>query len=190
MIANHHTVLKIVLVTSLLGVCHLANAGQFYVGAQTTNLAARLDYGNGSETYHLNPSRIEVGWKEATFYWGVQALTSGSDTDVDLYGVTYEMRMDTSLGIFAGLNTTNFYIGFALQNFDTTYHDIPTTDVNNSNILTIGVQLGVQFQVVPNLFLYADYSAYAGKADYPGFNFTGEPDFSVQGLAGGVRFTF
>ena len=173
----------------LLSLSSLANAGQFYVGAQATNLTAYLDYGNGSETYNLNPTRIELGWKERSFYWAIHMLTSGKDTDIDLFGDTYEMKLNTSYGIFFGLNSPNFYLSLGLQNFDTTYRDIPTTVLDKDNILTLGVQLGIQHEMVPNLFLYADFSAYVGKADYNSV-FTTSPDFTVHGLAGGIKYAF
>jgi len=179
---------RVLLALSIFGVTSLASAGQLYLGAQATNLSAHLDYGNGSETYNLNPTRIELGWKERTFYWAIHMLTSGRDTDIDLFGDTYEMKLDPSYGIFLGLNTTNFYISFGLQNFDTTYRLVPSTVQDKSNILTLGVQLGIQQELVPNLFLYADFSAYAGKADYTGF--TSNPDFSVHGFAGGIKYAF
>ena len=182
------TLSRILFAASLWCLAGLANAGQFYIGAQATNLTAYLDYGNGSETYNLNPTRIELGWKEPTFYWAIHMLTSGQDTDVDLYGSTYEMKLDPSYGIFLGLNSPNFYISFGFQNFDTTYRDISTTLRDKSNILTLAVQLGIHHQLVPNLYIYADFSAYTGKADYSGF--TSNPDFTVHGLAGGIKFTF
>jgi opacity protein-like surface antigen len=182
------TLLRVILAANIWCFINMASAGQLYLGAQATNLSAHLDYGNGSEYYNLNPTRIELGWKERTFYWAIHMLTSGQDTDLDLYGATYEMKMDPSYGIFLGLNTTNFYIGFGLQNFDTTYRLVPGTTQDKSNILTIGVQLGIQQKLAPNLSLYADFSAYAGKADYS--IFTSNPDFSVHGFAGGVKYAF
>lgn len=186
--SNAVTVFRLFLAASLLWLSGLASAGQFYVGAQATTLTAYLDYGNGSESYNLNPTRIEVGWKEPTFYWAIHMLTSGRDTDVDIYGSTYEMKLDPSFGIFLGLNGPNYYVGFGLQNFDTTYRDVSTPFRDKSNILTLGVQLGLQHEMVPHLFLYVDFSAYTGKADYAGF--IGNPDFTVRGLAGGIKYAF
>ncbi len=186
--ANAVSKFRLFVAAGLLCLSGMASAGQFYVGAQATNLTAYLDYGNGSETYNLSPTRVELGWKEPTFYWAIHMLTSGQDTDVDIYGSTYEMKMDTSFGIFVGLNTPNFYLSFGFQNFDTTYRDISTTFRDKSNILTLGVQLGIQHEMVPHLFVYADFSAYAGKADYVGF--TSNPDFTVRGLAAGIKYAF
>lgn len=186
--SGYAALLRFVLATSIFCLTNMANAGQFYVGAQATTLTAYLDYGNGSETYNLNPMRLEVGWREPTFYWAVHILTSGHDTDIDLYGTTYEMSMDTSYGIFVGFNSPNFYVSVGFQNFDTTYHDIPTTVIDKSNILTLGFQLGLQHEFVRNLSLYIDFSAYTGRADYSGF--TSNPDFTVYGLAGGIKYAF
>lgn len=174
---------------TLLGSSVQANASQFYMGAQATNISAHLDYGNGSESYNLNPTRLELGWRERSFYWAIHMLTSGQDTDVDIFGATYEMNMDTSFGIFVGLSAPNYYLSLGLQNFDTSYRQVTSTTRNKSNIVTLGLQLGVQHEIMPNLSLYADFSYYTGKADYPSF-FTSEPDFSAYGFAGGVKYTF
>jgi hypothetical protein len=189
MISNNRAALfRIILAVTFLTVSTLSTAGQFYVGAQATTLTAYLDYANGSESYKLDPVRLEMGWKARNFYWAVQVLSSGRDTDIDLYGTTYEMKLATSYGVVVGLNSRYFYVGLGLQSFDTTYHDIPTTTVDKSNILTLGVQLGVQHEVVPNLSFYLDFSAYAGTADYAVFS--ANPDFSVRGFAGGMKYAF
>lgn len=188
--SNLTAIFRIFIATYLLCLPGLSGAGQFYVGAQATTLNANIDYGNGSENYNLNPTRIELGWREPTFYWAIHILTSGQDTDRDIFGETFELKLEPSYGIFLGLNYTNFYLGIGLQNFDTRYRDVTLNGVTDkSNILTLGVQLGVQVEMVRNLFLYADFSAYGGTAEYSSY-FFGNPDFSVQGFAGGIKYTF
>lgn len=187
--STSNTLLRVLLIAGILSITGMANASQFYLGAQATNLSSHLDYGNGSESYNLNPTRIELGWKERGFYWAIHILTSGQDTDIDTFGSTFEMKMDTSYGIFLGLNSPNFYLSLGLQSFDTTYRDIPTTGIDKSNILTLGFQLGIQHEIVPNLSLYADFSYYAGKADYSSF-YSANPDFSVHGFAAGLKYAF
>jgi len=181
--------LGVMLAVNILCFSSTASASQFYVGAQATNLSSHLDYGNGSESYNLSPTRIELGWKDPTFYWAIHILTSGKDTDIDPFGDTYEMKLNTSYGIFLGLNSPNFYLSLGLQSFDTIYRLVPTTTQDESNILTLGFQLGIQHEIVPNLSLYADFSYYAGKADYPTF-YTANPDFSVHGFAAGLKYAF
>jgi len=183
-------IIRLLIASSLLCLSGLASAGQFYVGAQATTLTAYIDYGNGSESYNLDPTRIELGWREPNFYWAIHILTSGHDTDQDIFGETFEMSLNTSYGIYLGLNYPNFYLGIGLQEFDTRYRDVTLNGVTDkSNILTLGVQLGVQVEMVRNLFFYADFSAYGGTAKYPSYYF-GNPDFSVYGFSGGIKYSF
>lgn len=182
---------RILLATLLLALGNLASAQQFYIGAQVTNISAELDYG-ATEEYNLNPVRVELGMQYDWFYWGVHALTSGKDTDVDVFGDTYEMELDTSFGIFFGGRfgyNRNFYAAGGFQYFDTTYRFIPGGPADSDNILTLGLLIGGQFQVAQNMYIYGDVSMYFGSAQYNTY-FFGDPDFYAFGFAGGVKFAF
>jgi len=183
--------IRLTLAAIMLALGNLASAQQFYFGAQVTNISAELDYG-ATESYDLNPVRIELGWQEDWYYWGFHALTSGSDTDIDFLGDTYEMELDTSFGIFVGGRfgyTRNFYAAIGMQSFDTTYRFVPGGPADQDNILTLGMLAGGQFQVSPHMYLYADISMYFGTASYPVY-FFGDPDFSAFGFAAGAKFAF
>lgn len=182
-------ILWVGMILGLSGMALPAKASQFYAGVQATSLSTHLDYGNGSESYNLNPTRVELGWRERSFYWAIHILTSGQDTDIDTFGATYQMKMDTSYGIFVGLNMPNYYLSLGLQSFDTRYHLLSSATADKSNLVTLGFQLGIQHEILPNLSLYADFSYYAGRADYPTY-FTSSPDFSAHGFAGGIKYTF
>lgn len=179
-----------VLTAMLLGMNGFAYAGQFFIGAQATNIETQLDYTGGSEEYGVNPTRIELGWEENNLYFSVHILTSGSDTDIDPFAQTFETKLDTSYGFFVGGRGEHFYGALGLQTFDTTYTWVGPNISDSDNILTLGALLGGQFEITSGLFIYGDFSIYFGSADYPSFFSGDKPDFTALGFAGGLRYAF
>jgi len=194
----------IVRAVSLLSVCtgllalspaaHAAEQG-WYIGADAVQLTTTLDYG-ATESYTTSHARFKLGYQILDFL-SVEGrvMSSGNDTDIDVFGDQYRFDTGTMLGFYARPHTNfrnaNVYGLIGLTSMNTKYRWVGpfTGPADSDTVLAFTIGVGGTFRIAGNLFLDVEAQAYSGTADYSLY-FTDTVDLYGVGLSAGLRYRF
>lgn len=146
---------------------------RYFFAVETVSSDTELDYANGEEDYEHSSSRLKLGAEvmEGGIV-GFEFLSGDEDEDIDPFGTPFELKTDTSIGIFAHMGRP-FYFRVAYTEWDAEYTDLASGLVDKEKITTLEYGFGFQLWLGSNLALYADYSIRNTDAEFP-LQFVGE----------------
>lgn len=183
---------KVFLLTVLLFASSTVNAEtRYFFAVESVSSDTELDYDNGKENYEHTGGRVKLG---AEFLEGgivgFEVLSGDEDQTIDPFGTPYELKTDTSVGIFAHMGRP-FYLRLAYSVWNAEYTDLNSSLSDIEEVSTIEYGFGYQFWMGNNLALYADYSIRHTDAKFPS-QFVGEGsiEYDSELLSVGISTTF
>lgn len=140
---------------------------RYFIGVESVSSETELDYDNGEEDYEHAGGRLKIG---AEFIEGgiagIEFFSGDEDQDIDPFGTPFELKTDTSFGIFAHMGRP-FYFRLAYSFWDAEYTDLNSGITDEEEISTIEYGVGFQFWIGYSLSVYADYSIRNTEAKFP-----------------------
>ncbi|MCP4430002.1 MAG: hypothetical protein GY806_03400 [Gammaproteobacteria bacterium] len=164
---------------------------RYFIAVETVSSDTELDYDNGKEKYEHSGGRIKLG---AEFIEGgivgIEFLSGDEDDDIDPFGTPFELKTDTSIGVFAHMGRP-FYFRVAYSVWDAEYTDLNSNLTDDEKVSTLEYGFGYQLWLGANLALYADYSIRHTEAKFPS-QFVGQGfiEYDSELVSVGVSTTF
>ena len=165
-------------ITFLLAALLMTSSGlraesRLFFGVESVRSDTELDYAHGKEHYEHSSGRIKLGAEvmEGGIV-GFEFLAGDEADDIDPFGTPFELKTDTSIGIFAHMGRP-FYFRLAYSEWDAEYTDLNSGLVDKEKVTTLEYGFGYQLWLGSSLSLYADYSIRHTDAEFP-LQFVGE----------------
>lgn len=164
---------------------------RYFIAVESVSSDTELDYENGKEDYEHSGGRLKIG---AEFLEGgivgFEFLSGDEDETVDPFGTPFELKTDTSIGVFAHMGRP-FYFRLAYSVWDAEYTDLNSNLTDIEEVSTLEYGFGYQLWLGNNLALYADYSIRHTEARFP-LQFVGQGfvEYDSNLLSVGISATF
>ena len=164
---------------------------KLFVGVESVSTDTNLDYVNGEEDYTFSGGRLKIGLESSEGgIFGLEFLGASSDETIDPFGTPFELKTDTSVGLFFHLGRP-FYLRLAWSYWDTEYTDLDISFTDREEISSFEYGIGYQLWLGSNLAIYADYSIRNTEAEYPD-QFVGQGfiEYDSELISIGISSTF
>ena len=162
-----------------------------FVGVDSVSSDTNIDYDNGEENYEFSGGRLKIGaeFSEGGVV-GLEFLGGDTDEDIDPFGTPFELKTDTSVGMFFHLGRP-FYFRLGWSYWDTEYTDLNSNITEKERVSSFEYGVGYQLWIGSNMAIYADYSFSNADAKYPA-HFVGEGfvEYDSELLSVGFSTTF